>query len=160
MGKPALWPCAHLKAGSEPGCSIWGQPGRPKACAVFLCLWRASDTLLPPDLFPPDCGFLMQVSPVRVWPLVVSVVPAQGRGLAWDTPDNRARFAALARAWNAAVVCMTETLAPVLAFAPAGGVYDARERPDVFPAGHVALDPADYLADRREPIALIREARL
>lgn len=157
LNKPAQWPCAHMKAPPHHGCAIWGQPGRPKACSVFMCLWRVSDDLLPERLFPARSGFIMQVSPVRSFPLAVTVAPAPGRGSPWDTAEDREVFKALAAAWNCAVVCLDDRHAPVVAFAPMGGEYTPAARPDVFPAGHVRLYEDDYLPDMRPPIERIRE---
>ena len=156
LGKPNDWPCQHLKHGLEAGCAIWGQPSRPKACAAFLCLWRASDTVMPPDLFPPTSGFLAHCSPFMEWPLTVNIAASRGRTGDWDTPANRQLFRRLARAWNCGVVCLAETMSATHLFTPSAD-YERGERPDLFPAGSISLPLDDFGPDRRPPLIRIRE---
>lgn len=157
LGKPAWSPCAHL-AGATRGCGIWGD--HPGGCKAFACLWRGSDTLLPPELFPADCGFMLALDPSESWPTVVKVCAEPGRPDAWDTPDNRRLFARLAAAWNCPVAVIGEGVRASHVFAPTGGVYSRAERPEIFPnqGAGLALQLEDWGPDRRPPAVRVAEA--
>lgn len=156
LSKPPWTPCAHL-AGDGRGCGVWGD--HPRSCQDFACLWRGSDVLLPPDLFPADCGFLLALDPADAWPTVVKVCVEAGRPGAWDTPRNRELFARLAAAWNCPVAVIGEAGATHV-FAPAGGAYSQSERPEIFPhdGAGLALGLEDWGPDRRPPAERIGEA--
>lgn len=158
LEKPPFAPCAHLaKAGG--GCAIWGE--HPSVCRSFHCLWRASEDLLPPELFPPDCGFLLAAEVTPAWPMLVKICAAADRPRAWDQPAYHRIFQALAAAWNCPVVVIGEGLIGEHVFAPAGGSYGREERPDLFPdaGAGLALGWDDYLPDRRAPGEQIAAAR-
>ncbi|CAN7528985.1 hypothetical protein LJR219_003732 [Phenylobacterium sp. LjRoot219] len=157
LQKPAFTPCAKL-AGAGAGCSVWGE--HPASCKSFACLWRGSDDLLPPELFPPDCGFLVELDPSPAWPTAVKVCPAPGRPDAWDTPRNRTLFASLAAAWNCPVVIVGEGVRASHVFAPTGRVYSRDQRPEIFPhdGAGLALSADDWGPDRRPPAERIAEA--
>jgi hypothetical protein len=157
LEKPAWAPCVHL-AGGGGGCSIWGD--HPGPCKAFACLWRGSDALLPPELFPADCGFMLALDPSETWPTVVKVCAEAGRPDAWDTPANRALFAALAAAWNCPVAVIGEGVRASHVFAPMGGFYSRAERPELFPhdGAGLALGADDWGPDRRPPAERIAAA--
>lgn len=157
LEKPPFTPCGQLAAGGG-GCGVWGE--HPPSCQRFLCLWRGADDLLPPALFPPDCGFLVELDPSPVWPTAVKVCPAPGREDAWDTPANRALFARLAAAWNCPVVVVGAGVRASHVFAPTGRVYSRAERPEIFPhdGAGLALAADDWGADRRPPAVRIAES--
>ena len=156
LDKPAWKPCAHLAPGG--GCGIWGV--HPVSCKSFTCLWRRSDTLLPPGMFPPDCGFMLAVDQLEAWPTVVKVCAETGRPNAWDQPQHRQVFARLAAAWNCPVVVIEEGVRGAVAFAPSGRVYVRTTDPEVFPEDgrELAVPGADYGPDRRPPAERIAEA--
>jgi hypothetical protein len=156
LDKPAWSPCVHLAKGG--GCGIWG--AHPASCKTFTCLWRGSDVLLPPDLFPADCGFLLALDPAEAWPTVVKVCAEAARPDAWDSPRNRALFSALASAWNCPVAILGEGVRASHMFAPMGGVYSRAEHPDLFPGDGLtlALPLEDYGPDHRPPAQRIAEA--
>jgi hypothetical protein len=155
----ATWtPCRHL-AGQGRGCAVWGE--HPSSCKTFHCLWRGDTALLPERLFPPDCGFLISVGNLDHWPLVVQVCALPGRRHAWNTPENRAVFGDLARAWNCVVTITGEGVLATHAFAPNGRVYSRTLHPEIFPADGavVAVPAADYGPDRRAPRRRLGELR-
>lgn len=156
LGKPVFSPCANLAHGG--GCGVWGD--HPGACQAFACLWRGSDSLLPPDLFPGDCGFMLALDTTETWPTVVKVCADPLRPDAWDTPRHRALFAALAAAWNCPVAVVGEGVRASHVFAPTGGVYSRAERPEVFPhdGAGLALALEDWGPDRRPPAERIADA--
>lgn len=156
LGKAAWTACAHL--GAEGGCAIWG--AHPAVCRSFTCLWRRSDDLLPPDLFPADCGFILALDQLETWPTVVKVCAQADRPDAWDTPRNREIFLRLAASWNCPVVVIEGGVRGVLAFAPSGRIFDRADHPDVFPLeGRGLTVPAeDFDPDRRPPAQRIAEA--
>ncbi len=156
LEKPAFAPCAHLAA--EGGCGIWG--GHPASCRSFTCLWRRSDALLPAEMFPPDSGFMLALDQVEAWPTVVKVCCDPARPDAWDQPQWRAVFSALAGAWNCLVVIVEEGVRGAVAFAPSGGVYTRAQHPQMFPddGRGLAVPAADYGPDRRAPAERIAEA--
>ena len=156
LAKDPWRPCAHLAAGH--GCAIWG--AHPGSCKGFTCLWRRSDTLLPPGLFPADCGFMLAVDQIEAWPTVVKVCAETSRPRAWDQPAYRQIFQRLAAAWNCAVVVIEEGMRGVVAFAPGGRVYERGADPEVFPADgrELAVPAADYGPDRRPPADRIAQA--
>ena len=156
LGKPPGAACVHQSRGR--GCDVWGD--HPGSCKAFACLWRGSDTLLPADLFPADCGFLLALDPAEAWPTVVKVCPEAGRPDAWDTPRNRRLFSRLAAAWNCPVAVIGEGVKASHVFAPTGGAYSRAERPELFPhdGAGLALAPHDWGPDRRPPAQRIGEA--
>ena len=156
LEKPPWSPCRRLAPGG--GCGVWG--AHPASCKSFTCLWRASDMLLPPDLFPAGCGFLLALDPAETWPTVVKICAEERRPNAWDTPRNRRIFAALAAAWNCPVAVVGDGVRASLVFAPRGGVYSRAERPELFPGDGVrlALTLDDYGPDHRPPAERIAEA--
>lgn len=156
LDKPAWTPCRHLLAGRQ-GCGIWGE--HPPACKTYVCLWRMSDTVLPRDLFPADCGFLVTIDNVTSWPTTVNVCVDLARPDSWDTPRNRALFARLAETWNCSVAIVGEGAKARHVFAPNGGSYSRADRPDIFPddGAALALNEADFGPDRRPPIQRITE---
>jgi len=157
LAKPPWTPCPQLAGGGR-GCSVWGE--HPTDCKTFACLWRGSDVLLPPDLFPADCGFLLALDPAETWPTVVKLCVEAWRPDAWDTPRNRRIFSRLAAAWNSPVAVIVEGTGATHVFAPAGGVYSRAERPELFPhdGGGLALDLEHWGPDRRPPAERIGEA--
>lgn len=156
LAKPAGVACRHLKAGG--GCTIWGE--HPTPCKTYVCLWRLSDELVPPDLFPADCGFMLSVTNLTQWPTAVNIMPAPGHAPgAWDAPERRRLFARLAAAWNCPIVALDHAFAPTHVFTPAGNLYDAESRPDVFPGQRqLALAESEYGPDRRPPYLRMQEA--
>lgn len=148
--------CSHL-AGDGRGCAMWG--AHPPTCQSFHCLWRGSDELLPPELFPADCGFLLELDRSETWPTVVKVCAKPDRAEAWDTPANRALFASIAAAWNCPVVVVGEGVRASHVFAPRGGCYSRAGRPEIFPheGRGLALPLEDYGPDRRPPAERIAE---
>lgn len=157
LEKPPFHPCAHLAPGG--GCGVWGE--HPPSCRTFHCLWRASEDLLPPELFPADCGFLLAAEITPAWPMLVKVCAAADRPRAWDQPRWRAIFQALAAAWNCPVVVIGEGLTGEHVFAPSGASHSRAERPDLFPndGAGLALGWDDYLPARRIPSEQIADAR-
>ena len=155
LDKPAWTPCAHLAPGG--GCGLWGR--HPASCKSFTCLWRRSDALLPPEMFPADCGFMLAVDQLEAWPTVVKVCADLGRPSAWDRPHWRALFTRLAAAWNCPVVVIEDGVRGAVAFAPSGRVYDRSADPAVFPEDgrELAVPAADYGPDRRPPAERIAE---
>ena len=156
LDKPAWTPCAHL--GAEHGCGVWGR--HPGSCKSFTCLWRRSDELLPPAMFPADCGFMLAIDQTESWPTVVKVCAEAGRPQAWDQPQHREIFRRLAAAWNCAVVVVEEGLRGAVAFAPSGRIFDRIADAAVFPleGRELAIPDADYGPDRRAPAERIAEA--
>lgn len=156
LDKPPWTPCVHL-AGDGSGCRVWGE--HPTSCRTFACLWRGSDTLLPPELFPVDCGFLLALDPAPAWPTVVKVCVDAERPDAWDTPQTRTLFARLAAAWNCPVAVIGEAAGATHVFAPMGGVYSRAERPELFPddGAGLALPLDAWGPDRRSPAERIAE---
>ena len=156
LGKAPWRPCVYL--GATGGCGVWG--AHPDSCKRFTCLWRSSDDLVPAELFPPDCGFLLALDQVERWPTVVKVCPDAARPLAWDTAANRRLFARLAAAWNCPVVVLEQGAHGVLAFAPNGRVYTRERDADVFPqhGRSLAVPGEDYDEDRRAPAERIAQA--
>jgi hypothetical protein len=152
------WSPCPLLAGGGGGCGVWGS--HPASCKSFTCLWLTSDVLLPLDMFPAECGFLLALDPAKTWPTVVKVCAEASRPDAWDTPRNREIFARLAAAWNCPVAVVHEGVRASHVFAPRGGVYSRAERPDIFPndGGGLALTLDDYDPDRRPPVQRIAEA--
>jgi hypothetical protein len=157
LDKPAWTPCVHLADGG--GCGIWGE--HPASCKSFTCLWRRSDELLPPEMFPPDCGFMLAVDQLETWPTVVKVCAVAARPDAWDQPRWRRVLSRLAAAWNCPVVVIEEGMQGAVAFAPSGKVYRRDCDPEVFPneGRELAVPGADYGPDRRAPAERIAEAR-
>ena len=155
LEKPPFAPCTHRAAG---GCGVWGE--HPGSCKAFACLWRGSDILLPPDLFPADCGFMLALDPAETWPTVVKVCSEPTRPDAWDTPRNRRLFSRLAAAWNCPVAVIGEGVRASHVFAPTGAVHSRAERPEIFPhdGAGLALAPGDWGPDRRPPAQRIAEA--
>ncbi|RAK56871.1 hypothetical protein [Phenylobacterium deserti] len=142
--------CTHQRA-DQPGCAIWGE--HPPSCKRYHCFWRRSEDLLPPELFPPDCGFLVTMDNVEIWPGVVNVCPDPRRPDAWDTPRNRALFTALSAAWNCPVAIVEPGTLASHVFSPRGGFFSRAERPDLFPHGGagLALPYSEYDDDHRPP---------
>ena len=157
LGKDAFAPCPQL-AGAGRGCRVWGE--HPGACQAFACLWRGSDALLPPDLFPADCGFMLALDTAETWPTVVKVCAEAARPSAWDTPRNRALFSGVAAAWNCPVAVIGPGVRASHVFAPTGGVYARAERPEIFPndGAGLALALDDWDPDRRPPAERIAQA--
>ena len=59
LKKPSFTPCKHLRdmlMVAGPGCSIYGT--RPRACAVWSCVWLTSPDL-PPELRPDRSGIVI-----------------------------------------------------------------------------------------------------
>jgi len=156
LDKPPWRPCAHLAA--QGGCGVWG--AHPASCKAFTCLWRRSDDLLPPQMVPADCGFLLALDQVQTWPTVVKVCPDAARPRTWDAPRWRETFARLAAAWNCPVVVVEDGVRGAVAFAPSGRTYTRAEHPEVFPdeGRALAVPAADYGPDRRPPGERIAEA--
>jgi hypothetical protein len=156
LDKPPWTSCRHLAADGG-GCAVWGE--HPGDCKSFACLWRGSDVLLPADLFPADCGFLLALDPAATWPTVVKLCVEAARPDAWDTPRNRRIFTRLAAAWNCPVAVITERGATHV-FAPTGGFYSRDEHPEIFPhdGAGLALGLEDWGPDRRPPAERIGEA--
>jgi hypothetical protein len=156
LAKPAGVACWHLK--TTGGCAIWGE--HPTPCKTYVCLWRLSDVLIPPDLFPADCGFMLSLTNLSQWPTAVNIMPAPGHALdAWNTPERRQLFHRLAAAWNCPVVALDQASEPTHVFTPAGNLYDSIERPDVFPGQRqLALSESEYGPDRRAPYLRMQEA--
>lgn len=144
LPKAAGEPCRHLLGGAR-GCAIWGD--HPASCQTFHCLWRHGEA--PERLFPPDCGFLLAAGERDRWPVGVQVVSLPGRRLAWNTPENRATFTALAADWNCVVTITGEDGRATHAFSPRGRVYSRTLHPEVFPDGGavVAAPRSDYRTD-------------
>ncbi|HEY2661267.1 MAG TPA: hypothetical protein VGI79_16220 [Caulobacteraceae bacterium] len=140
------------------GCGIWGE--HPPSCKAFTCLWRRAEEILPPDLFPPACGFLLALDQTETWPTVIRVCADPDRPSAWDTPPHRVLFTELASRWNCAVVVMDATGRGDLAIAPSGQVFSRFGNPDIFPQdGRMLAVPADhYGADRQPPAQRIEQA--
>ena len=155
LDKPAWTPCVHLAV--EGGCGIWG--GHPGSCRSFTCLWRRSDALLPAEMFPPDCGFMLALDQTEAWPTVVKVCCEAERPDAWDLPRWRTLFARLAEAWNCPVVIVEEGVVGAVAFAPSGRIYSRAEHPEIFPdeGRRLAVPGADYGPDRRPPAERMAE---
>ena len=156
LDKAAWTPCAHLAP--EGGCSIWGT--HPASCRSFTCLWRRSDALLPPQMFPPDCGFMLSLDQTETWPTVVKVCCDAARPDAWDQPRWREIFAGLAEAWNCAVVIVEAGVRGAVAFAPSGKVFSRAEDPGIFPdeGRGLAVPALDYGPDRRAPVERIAQS--
>jgi hypothetical protein len=156
LDKPAWIACAHL--GAEDGCAIWGD--HPASCKSFTCLWRRSDELLPPAMFPAGSGFMLALDQTESWPTVVKVCAEAGRPDAWDQPQHREIFLRLAAAWNCPVVVIEDDMRGAVAFAPSGRVYERVADPEVLPADgrELAIPASDYGADRRSPAERIAEA--
>lgn len=156
LQKPAGTPCRHLMGGGA-GCGIWGE--HPAACKTYVCLWRMSDAILPPQMFPADCGFLLTVDDVTTWPMTVNVCVDPKRPDAWDTRRNRAIFASLAETWNCSVAIVGEGGEARHVFAPTGGSYARADRPDVFPhdGQGLSLQDSDFGPDRRPPLQQITD---
>jgi hypothetical protein len=156
LSKPAWTRCSHLMEGGK-GCGIWGD--HPPACKTYVCLWRMSDVVLPQEMFPADCGFLLTIDNVATWPTTVNVCVDPKTPDAWDTPRNRAIFAKLAATWNCSVAIVGEGAKARHVFAPSGADYAKAERPDIFPHDGLALSllESDFGPDRRAPIERIKE---
>jgi hypothetical protein len=148
--------CSHLMADSK-GCGIWGD--HPPACKTYVCLWRMSDTVLPADMFPGGCGFLLTIDDVKSWPTTVNVCVDPKTPDAWNTPRNRALFAKLAATWNCSVAIVGEGSKARHVFTPSGRSYSRAARPDLFPHDGLALSlqESDFGPDRRPPIQRITE---
>jgi hypothetical protein len=157
LPKPAFTPCRHL-ADPGPGCAVWGR--HPASCQIFHCLWRRSAEILPPALFPADCGFLLAAEVTAAWPMLVKVCAAPERPDAWDRPAHRALFLRLAAAWNCPVVVIGEGLLGSHVFAPSGRSYARADHPEVFPNGGAGLqlEFEDYLPARLPPAEQIAQA--
>ena len=155
LDKPAWTPCVHLAPAG--GCGIWGE--HPASCKSFTCLWRRSDTLLPPEMFPPDCGFMLAVDQLETWPTVVKVCADRARPDAWDQPAWRVILSCLAGAWNCPVVVIEQGIRGAVVFAPSGRIYERSRHPEVFPEDgrELAVPGADYGPDRRAPAERIAE---
>ena len=156
LDKPAWTACAHL--GPQGGCAIWGD--HPGSCKSFTCLWRRSDELLPPSMFPADCGFMLAIDQTKTWPTVVKVCAEADRPHAWDQRQFREIFARLSAAWNCPVVVIEDGVRGAVAFAPSGRIYDRAADPEVFPQDgrEIAVPASDYGPDRRPPAERIAEA--
>jgi hypothetical protein len=150
--------CHHLARTG--GCSIWGE--HPNSCRVFHCLWRSAEAGLPADLFPADCGFLIDAEITPAWPMLVKVCADAARPDGWDKPRYREIFLAIAAAWNCPVVVVGEGVVGRHVFAPSGRSYSRAERPDLFPqdGAGLALGLEDYGPDCRAPAEQIARARL
>ncbi len=155
LDKPAWTPCIHLAR--QGGCGVWGT--HPASCRSFTCLWRRSDALLPPEMFPTGCGFMLSLDQIETWPTVVKVCCDAARPNAWDQPAWRAIFAGLAEAWNCPVVIVEQGVRGAVAFAPSGRVFTRAEHPEVFPdeGRGLAVPGSDYGPDRRAPAVRIAE---
>jgi hypothetical protein len=158
LDKPTWSACAH-RAEAGGGCAIWG--AHPVSCRTFHCLWRTSDVLLPAEMFPADCGFLLIAEVTPAWPMLVKVSAEASRPDAWDRPRYREIFLALAAAWNCPVVVVGPGVIASHVFAPSGRSYSRTERPDLFPqeGAGLALGLEDYGAARRAPAEQIAGAR-
>ena len=156
LPKPAWTRCTHLLDGNR-GCGIWGE--HPPACKTYVCLWRMSDDVLPPEMFPADAGFLVTIDNVKTWPTTVNVCVDPATPGAWDTPRNREVFARLAHTWNCSVAIVGEGSKAHHVFAPNGGSYSRAVRPDIFPHDGLALSlpESDFGPDRRTPLERITD---
>lgn len=156
LSKPAWTRCSHLLEGGK-GCGVWGE--HPPACKTYVCLWRMSDVVLPQDLFPASCGFLLTIDNVATWPTTVNVCVDPKTPEAWDTPRNRAIFAKIAATWNCSVAIVGEGAKARHVFAPSGADYSKTARPDIFPHDGLALSllESDFGPDRRPPIERIKD---
>ncbi len=156
LGKPPARRCSLISP--QGGCGAWG--AHPSSCKSFTCLWLRSDDILPPEMFPLACGFLLALDQTEAWPTAVKVCVDPGRPTAWDQPRHRALFVRLAASWNCPVVVMDSDGRGKLAFAPSGRIFERSARPDIFPLdGRALAVPADdYGPDRRSPAQRIAAA--
>lgn len=150
LNKPLNVRCAHQNGR---GCAIWGV--HPVVCQVYLCLWRLSERLLPPEMFPLDCGFVLSVNPVDVWPAVISVrvAPEAADPMAWSRPAHFDRLKRLAAEWNASVAVVDGEGRANQVFTPMGRFYARRTRPDLFgeDGRQLSLPEGEFGPDRRPP---------
>jgi hypothetical protein len=162
LDKPSGKPCQNLLA-SGGGCGVWGR--HPQVCKAYACLWRASDSLLPEDLFPKACGFLLSLPQAQVWPAMVILAPDPAAPDAWNRPAPIAFLLRLSAAWNCAigVVAAAEGQGMRLthALTPMGGLYDHHAHPQVFPGdgASLSLSSEDYGPDRRPPYERMAEVQ-
>jgi hypothetical protein len=121
--------CQHLCG--EPGRSCGLYPDHPVSCQEFVCLWRGSETALPPELHPPRCGFVVAFNGLESWPLMFTVHPDPARPMAWNTLANRTLFMDWAAKLNCMVVIGQASCA-VAAFSPARRIYKRKDWPALF----------------------------
>lgn len=161
IGKPAGVPCPHLTALAPPGRNCLIYKIRPRSCASFVCIWRASDRALDVTFRPADCGFALWINDPFVWPMVITVGPDPARPDAWDRPHFRRRFKELAFDLNCAVAIGQGVLATHI-FAPSGKVYSKADRPDLFVEGgrEIGLPAKDFRAGVRLSVEEIAVAIL
>lgn len=66
LDKPAYMPCRHIEGG---GCSIYGRPERPAACAAYSCAYLTARLSGGPERnripHPLDCGAYFHRDPVE-----------------------------------------------------------------------------------------------
>jgi Fe-S-cluster containining protein len=132
--------CSFLKGDAGHNCTIYDR--RPDTCGAFVCLWRGSDTCLPPSMFPADCGFVMAIASYRARPLVLTVHPDPDRPDHWKVEVYLAEFRRLARELNAIVV-VGEGKWWTHFVTPKGNLFAREDSPLMFPGdGRQVAAPA------------------
>jgi hypothetical protein len=122
--------CPKLAGVPGASCSIYAD--RPYECRAFLCLWRASDKLLPENLLPSRVGFVAAMGgQFGEFPALLTIHPDPAHPDSWKAPRHRALFLRLARQFNAIVVIGQGALARH-AFSPMGNEFPRDRFPEFF----------------------------
>lgn len=130
VDKPPGVRCPKLAGTPGTSCSIYAD--RPYECRQFMCLWRGSDRLLPQNMFPARCGFVVAVGGIfGDFPPIFTVHPDPDRPDNWKRPPFRAAFFELARKFNAIVAIGQGELARHL-FSPMGHEFSRARYPMLF----------------------------
>ena len=156
LDKPPGRSCVHQ---TGRGCAIWG--AHPPSCKSYVCLWRMSDSLLPAEMFPAACGFVLSVNHTDAWPAMVTVREAPDAApLAWSRAPHFDRLRQLAAAWNCPVAVVDVEGRANQVFTPMGRFYARRTRPDMFgeDGRTMSLPDGEFGPARRPPMARMRDA--
>jgi uncharacterized cysteine cluster protein YcgN (CxxCxxCC family) len=126
--KPPGVPCDKLIGAAGRSCSIYAD--RPRVCREFFCIWRIDEKLLPEWMRPADCGFLLAVNDLDVWPGVVTVHPDPARPLAWQTLWHQTAFATIAERWNC-LIAIGQSPGTSYIFTPDASRFEVAKHPEL-----------------------------
>ena len=126
--------CRHLTG--EPGRSCGIYADRPPSCLTFACLWVREEHVLPDDMNPALCGFVVAHIPQRQTDQaqMFTVYPDPERPDAWRRPRYLNQLKRLARITNIMVVIGAGDGARAV-ISPRGSILSRANRPDLFPGG-------------------------
>jgi hypothetical protein len=135
IGKDMGARCPHLTGRPGESCGIYAS--RPSTCRAFACIWVLDDKLLPDDMQPARCGFVLasitQRDP-REGADMFTVYEDPARPGAWKRPHYLHQLRRLAAGANRMVVIGAGDDA-VAVIGPRGGLYHRKDHPELFPGG-------------------------